>query len=151
MVACGDQFKVRLDLAGDFKVVVKPDIVYFPHWDKDYLVKSSAMLLHTGFVTNPRQHLDIGRPLTANETFSLAYLNIGSDNLVTITHKQRFTADEQVDDHAREGIVSRQAEGRTMVTHVQCEHVILIPEDRGDFFPKTSCLTDAEFYIRRSK
>jgi hypothetical protein len=130
LIACRDQFKIRLDFGDDFKFVVKPDIIYFPHQNKDYLVKSSAMLLPEKFVVDPRQYIASGRRLTANESYSLAYLNISSDDLVTIVHKQRFTADERLDAHARKGTLVREAEGRTLVTHVRCEHIILVPASR---------------------
>lgn len=132
LIARGDQFKIRLDFAAGFRIVVKPDIIYFPHQGKDYVVKSSAMLLPTRFVVNHQQYLEVSRPLTANEAYSLVYLNIGSDNLAIIVHKQRFAADKQVDKHVREGTVSHQCQDRTTVTLVQCKHFILVPENRGD-------------------
>jgi hypothetical protein len=132
LIACGDQFKVRLDLTDDFKIVLKPDIIYFPHQAKDYLVKSSAMLLPTEFIFDPRRYLAEGRPLSTCEGYSLCYLNIGSDNTLTIIGEPRFIADERVDAHVREGTVSRQAEGRTLVTRVECAHAILVPEKRAN-------------------
>jgi hypothetical protein len=126
--SCGDQFKIRLDLTDDFKIVVKPDIIYFPYEHKDYLVKSAATVLPTEFVMNPASYLSGGTPLFDHQAFSLAYLNIGSDKLVTIVHKQRFRADKQVDDHIREGTLMHGDEGRTGVSGVECDHTILVPE-----------------------
>jgi hypothetical protein len=130
LIACGDQFKVRLDLTDDFQFVLKPDIVYFPYQAKDYLVKSSAMLLPTAFVTDPQRYVAAGQTPTANRNYCLSYLSIGSDKTLTIIGKPRFMADEQVDEHIREGAVSRQDEGRTLVTQLECTHVFLIPETR---------------------
>ena len=130
LVACGDQFKVRLDFSDDFKVIVKPDIIYFPDQGRDYLVKSSAMLLPTPFVNDPLRCVAAGRPILSNEEFSLTYLNVGSDGRVTIIHKQRFMADRKVSGRVLEGTVSHSAEGPTMVTQVQCEHAILIPDGK---------------------
>ena len=125
--SCGDQFKIRLELADDFKMVVRPDIVYFPYEGREYLVKSAAMLLPSELALDPSGYVQGGKPVTEHQAFSLAYVNIGSDNLVSIIHKQRFRADEKVDDHVNKGTVMRQDEGRTMVTRVQCDHTILIP------------------------
>lgn len=127
LVACGDQFKVRLDVTKDFRIVLKPDIIYFPHQAKDYLVKSSAMLLPTAFVTDPRKYLAKGHPLTANNDYCLTYLNIGSDNRLTLIGKPRFIADKRIDKHVQEGTVSRPAEGHTLVTQIECAHVFLVP------------------------
>jgi hypothetical protein len=132
LMGCGDQFKLRLDLEDDFKIVLKPDIIYFPHHTKNYMVKSSAMLLPTEFVFDPQRYVAAGQTLTANKGYSLCYLNIGSDNVLTIIGKPRFIADGRVDEHIREGTVSRRAEGRTLVTHLECAHVILVPEKRAN-------------------
>jgi hypothetical protein len=126
--ACGDQFKIRLEFVDDFKIVVKSDIIYFPYEHKDYLVKSGATVLPTEFVMNPAGYLSGGTPLFDHQDFSLAYLNIGSDKLVTIVHKQRFRADKQVDDHIREGTLMHLDEGRTGVSRVECDHTILVPK-----------------------
>jgi hypothetical protein len=77
---------------------------------------------------NPASYLSGGTPLFDHQAFSLAYLNIGSDKLVTIVHKQRFRADKQVDDHIREGTLMHGDEGRTGVSGVECDHTILVPE-----------------------
>ena len=129
LIGCGDQFKVRLDIADELGIVIRPDIVYFPHRGKDYLIKSSAMLLPTTFVADPRGYLATGRPLSANSTYSTTYLNVGSDNVTTIIGKQRFSADKTVDVHVSEGEVSRRNEGPTLVTRIRCAHVVLAPED----------------------
>ncbi len=123
----GDQFKMRLDFADDFKVVIKPDIIYFPYEHKDYLIKSAAMVLPTDFVLDPSDYLRDGKPLFDHEIFSLAYLNIGSDNSLTIVHKQRFKTDKRLDDHIREGTLARGSEGHVGVTRVYCDYDILIP------------------------
>jgi hypothetical protein len=128
LIACGDQFKIRLDLTEDFKIVLKPDIIYFPYQTRDYLVKSSAMLLPTEFVDDPRRYLTKGRSFTANNEYCLSYLNIDSDKRLTIIGKPRFIADKHIDDHVQEGTVSRPAEGHTLVTQVSCAHVFLLPE-----------------------
>jgi len=130
LVACGDQFKVRLDFSDDFKIIVKPDIIYFPDQGLDYLVKSSAMLLPTPFVTDPLRYGAAGRPILSNEEFSLTYLNVGSDGRVTIIHKQRFMTDREVNGRVWEGAVSHSDEGPTRVTQVQCAHAILIPDGK---------------------
>ncbi len=130
--AWGDQFKLRLDLADDFRIVLKPDIIYFPHQARDYLVKSSAMLLPIELVSDPRRYLTRGRPLTACKRYSLSYLNIGSDNKLTIIGKPRFIADEQIDEQIREGTFNRHAEGRTLATQLDCPHVVLVPEARAN-------------------
>ena len=129
LVGRGDQFKIRLDIADELRIVIKPDIVYFPHRGKEYLIKSSAMLLPTAFVSDPHGYLATGRPLFANSTYSTTYLNIGSDNVTTIIGKQRFIADKTVDEHVSEGEVNHRNEGRTLVTHIRCAHVVLAPED----------------------
>ena len=108
---------------------MKPDIVYFPYQVREYPVKSSAMLLPSEFALDPNKYIQGGKPLTENQSYSSAYLNIGSDDLVTIVHKQRFTAHEPLYSHKREGTVARTAEGRTMVTNIKCDHTILVPEE----------------------
>jgi hypothetical protein len=127
--AYGDQFKILLTFSKDFRVVVKPDIVYFPFQGREFLVKSSAMLLPSEFAVNPNKYIQRGRPFTENQFFSSTYLNIGSDGLVTIIHKQRFAANEQINSHTSEGTLDCHAEGRTIVTNIRCNHDILVPED----------------------
>ena len=129
LIGCGDQFKVRLDLADDFGIVVKPDIVYFPHHGKDYMIKSSAMLLPSAFVADPYGYLATGRPLSDNSTFSTTYFAIGSDKVTTILGKQRFFADKAIDSHVSEGEINHRNEGRTLVTHIRCAHAVLVPAD----------------------
>jgi hypothetical protein len=127
--SCGDQFKIMLNPADNFKVIVKPDIIYFPYQHKDYLVKSAAMVLPTEFVRDPSHYIQNGGPLFDHQDFSLAYLNIASDNLLTIVHKQRFVADETRDDHIREGTLLHSDEGGVGVTRVYCEHSLLFPSN----------------------
>lgn len=139
--AFGDQFKVRLTFAEDFKIIMKPDIIYFPETGKDFLIKSPAMILPTEFAVNPRQYGQTGRPVIANKTFSLVYLNIGSDNLLTIVQAQRFSADESIDRRLErsigaseptplfEGYQDLESAPGTTVTRLECDYTILAPED----------------------
>lgn len=126
--SCGDQFKIRLDFTKDFQMIVKPDIIYFPDEYKNYLVKSSSMLLPTEFVADPNEYAGKNRPLVANEIFSLAYLNIGSDNILVIIHKQHAKVGIKVDDHAHQGTFTHQGTHQTQITRVACNHTILVPE-----------------------
>jgi hypothetical protein len=127
--AWGDQFKMRLDLSATFQIVIQPDIVYFPHQDRDYLVKSAPVLLPSDLAADPQAYVAGGRPLTANENYSVAYLNVSAAGQLTIVSKQRFTANTPLDDHVREGRLSRDAEGRTSVTRIPCTPLFLVPED----------------------
>jgi hypothetical protein len=137
--ALGDQFKVRLNLAEDFQVIMKPDIIYFPEVGQDFLIKSSAMVLPTQFALNPRQYVQTGRPLIANKTFSMAYLNIGADNLLTIVQKQHFSVDETIEKSLErsvrvseptprfEGHQNLRNDTGTVVTRLECDYRILVP------------------------
>jgi hypothetical protein len=125
---CGDQFKILLTFSRDFLIVVKPDIVYFPYQGREYLIKSSSMVLPSEFAVAPNKYIQGGKPLTENQSYSVVYLNIGSDDLLTIVHKQRFMARQPLDAHAGDITVAQTAEGRTMVTNIECEHTVLVPE-----------------------
>jgi hypothetical protein len=123
----GDQFKILLKFSSDFRLIMKPDIVYFPYEGRQYLVKSSAMLLPSRFAFAPDRYIRDGKPLTENQSYSLVYLNIGSDDLLTIVHQPRFTilsaqVGKQRDD------TSSTTDPRTGVTNIKCDHTILIPE-----------------------
>ena len=138
----GDQIKIRLTLAEDFKIIARPDIIYFPQASSGFVVKSSAMILPTAFVTDPEQYVQTGRPVIANTSFSLAYLNLDSDGMLTIVHKERFTLRESLERTlARSLSVSeptprflghqlRQADSPAGATRVHCEYTVLIPQDR---------------------
>jgi hypothetical protein len=137
--ALGDQFKVRLDLSEDFQLIMDPDIVYFPEEGKEFLIKSSAVVLPTQCALNPRQYVRTSRPLIANRTFSLAYLNIGADKSLTIVHKQIFSADESVEKGLERSIWASEPTPRfeaqqnlrnhpgTLVTRLECDYTILVP------------------------
>lgn len=137
--AIGDQFKIRLNFSHKFKISMKPDIIYFPEAGRDFLIKSSTMVLPTEFVLNPEQYIQTDRPLIANDTFSLAYLNIGSDNLLTIVHKQRFSINERMEEVLRRSIdashptpllhghQNRPDDSATEVTRLECEYTVLVP------------------------
>ena len=123
----GDQFKILLKFSSDFRLVMKPDIVYFPYDGRQYLVKSSGMLLPSRLASAPNRYIRDGKPLTENQSYSVVYLNIGSDDLLTIVHQPRFTilsapVGKQRDD------TSSTTEPRTGVTNIKCDHTILIPE-----------------------
>lgn len=125
--ACGDQFKVRIDLTTDFTIVLKPDIIYFPYQRTRYLVKSASMVLPTSFASDPTRYVESGIAVTNNQAFSLAYLNIDAEGLLTIVHKERFKADKKVDNRVSEGKLVFQAAGPTRVTRLKCGHTILVP------------------------
>jgi hypothetical protein len=139
--ALGDQFKVRLTFAEDLRIIVKPDIIYFPERGKDFLIKSSEMILPTEFAVDPKQYVRTGRPVIANKTFSLVYLNIGADNLLTIVHKQRLSVNESIERSLEraisasepvprfEGNQNFQRDPNTMVTRLECDYAILVPEN----------------------
>ena len=136
----GDQFKVRLEFYEDFKVILKPDTIYFPETGKDFLIKSSTMILPTEFALNPKKYLAEAKPLIANKTFSLVYLHIGSDGGLTIVHKQRYSADEDIDKALErsiavsaptarfEGWQASPSDWPTGVTRLECDYTILVPE-----------------------
>jgi hypothetical protein len=140
--ALGDQFKVRLTFAEDFRIIVKPDIVYFPERGKDFLIKSSATILPTEFAVDPTLYARTSRPVIANRDFSLVYLNIGADNLLTIVHKQRFSINESVEVSLErsmrvseptprfEGHQSLQGDPNTTVTQIECDYAILVPDEK---------------------
>jgi hypothetical protein len=140
--ALGDQFKVRLTFAEDFRIIVKPDIVYFPERGKDFLIKSSATILPTEFAVDPTLYARTGKPVIANKTFSLVYLNIGADNSLTIVHKQRFSVNESVEVSLErsmrvseptprfEGHQSLQGDPNTTVTQIECDYAILVPDEK---------------------
>lgn len=125
--AGGDQFKILLKFSSDFRLIMKPDIVYFPHEGRQYLVKSSAMLLPSRFAFAPDRYIRDGKPLTENQSYSLVYLNIGSDDLLTIVHQPRFTVLGAQVGNQRDD-TSSTSESRTGVTNIKCDHTILIPE-----------------------
>ncbi len=127
LVPCGDQFKLRLEPALGFAIVIKPDIVYFPNDGRDYLVKSSQMLLPLDFVRDPHAYLQAPTPLTESRDFAVSYLNVSSDNQLTIVYTHRATADVQVTDRIREGRLARKQQGPTSVTCFRCRHTILVP------------------------
>jgi hypothetical protein len=124
----GDQFKVRMEIDDGFRLIIKPDIVYFPHRGKDYLIKSSSMLLPSEFVADPAAYLASGRSLSVSSTYSAAYFNIDSDDAVTIVGKRRFVADKSAVLHVSEGEVGREDESPTRVTRIRCAHAILAPD-----------------------
>jgi hypothetical protein len=140
--SCGDQFKVRLELNDDFKVVVKPDNVCFGPRGTDFLIKSAAMILPTEFVLKPKEYLVDGKPLIANKNFSIVYLNISSNRSLTIVHKQRYSALEDIDRALErsitasaatarfEGWQDRRSDSVTGVTRLECDCTILVPEAR---------------------
>jgi hypothetical protein len=138
--AFGDQFKVRLVFSSGFSLIIKPDIVYFPQDKRGFLVKSAGMVVPTEFANNPAQYLQTGKPLIANKTFSLAYLAIDSNGLLTIAHQQCFSADESVEENLVrsfsvseptprfKGYLDRQSGPKTMVTRLECDLAVLVPE-----------------------
>jgi len=138
--ARGDQFKLRLSLSEQLTMIMKPDIVYFPDDGRDFLAKSSSMILPADLVAHPLRYAVAGRPLVANETFSLAYLSIASDGLLTIVHKRRFSLAESLSDNLERaarsaeatprfmGRQGRQEDGPTMVTRLACPYAFLVPE-----------------------
>ena len=127
LIGIGDQFKLRLQFE-DIALVIRPDIIFFPDDSRDYLVKSSAMLLPADFSADPLSYAGTGRPFIENSAFSLAYINVDSDNLATIVHKLRYAAAGQPDPYGTVGELTREQEGPTLVTRVQCEQAILVPE-----------------------
>jgi hypothetical protein len=137
--ACGDQFKVRLELHQAFKLVLKPASVSCPESGKGFLIMSSAMILPTAFVLNPKRYVKHATPLIANKTFSLAYLTVGSDQTLTIVHKQRYSADESAHRALKRAIAlsaptarfeARQAirpDPPAAITRLECDYAILVP------------------------
>ena len=125
--ACGDQFKIKLDLADTIKMVVKPSVVYFGHERNRFLVKSASMLLPSELVNDPAAYAAGNKALVDNLQFSQTYLNICSDNTLTIVSKQRCMVKRKSDSSVHQGTVLRSEEGRTLVTCVQCPHTILMP------------------------
>jgi hypothetical protein len=128
LIAAGDQFKLMLGFAGDLRMVLKPDIIYFPDRDRQYLIKSSAMLLPADFASDPERYAHSGRPFVENQAFCRAYVNIDSKGRLTIVHKLRYATHIGQDKPVREGVLSRAHEGPTLVTQVHCEQGILVPQ-----------------------
>lgn len=127
LIGGGDQFKARLDIAEGCWLVFKPDIIYFPDDGRDWLVKSSAMLLPAEFITEPAAYARSGRPFVESRAWHLAYLNIDAGGRLTIAHRQHFALDASAGGSVREGALARGGEGRWTVTRLHCEHRILIP------------------------
>jgi len=127
LIRLGDQFKLRLQF-GEVQLVIRPDIIFFPDRDRDYLVKSSAMLLPADFASDPVGYARTGRPFIDNHTFSRAYVNVDSDNLVTIVHTLRYAAAGRPTESGLTGALSHEEEGKPLVTRVYCKQTILIPE-----------------------
>lgn len=139
----GDQFKLRLRLSDSFTFIMRPDIVYFPDDGRAFLVKSAPMMLPTAFAADPRAYAEVGRPLVANTTFSVAYLNLDSDGLLTLVHTQRFSLDEDQSDALQRaaataaptphflGRQARQQDPPTAVTQMTCEYDLLAPAAEG--------------------
>ncbi len=138
--AFGDQFKVRLAFSSNFFMIVKPNIVYFPEEERDFLVKSAGLVLPTEFANNPAQYLHTGKPLIANRTFSLVYLAIDSDGHLTIAYQPCYSADESIEDNLIrsfsvseptprfKGVHNRKTGPGTMATRLRCDYAILVPE-----------------------
>ena len=63
-----------------------------------------------------------------SELFSLAYLNIVSDNILVIIHKQHARVGTKVDDHSHQGTFTHQGTHQIQITRVACNHTILVPE-----------------------
>lgn len=138
--AQGDQFKVRLLLASDFGLVIKPDIVFFPEAGKAFLVKSSPMILPTALIQDPRGYPYGERPLVANRRFSLVYLALDDTGRLTLTYQDRFSLQESLEhsllramsaDHPTprfQGHQSQHETPSTAVTHVQCDYTLLVPK-----------------------
>ena len=123
----GDQFKVRIVLAKEFAMILSPDIIYFPHQHRDYVIKTSAMLLPTDLARDPAQFASSGARLIDSAYFSLSYLSVASDGELIIVHKDWSQADDGHNDGLREGTKLYGKEGRTKTTVVRCQHSILIP------------------------
>ena len=136
-----DQFKIRLEFCDTFKVIFKPVNIRFGNGGTDFQVKSSVMILPTEFASKPKEYLAAGdKPLIANRTFSLAYLNINSNRTLTIVHKQCYSALEDIDKAIERSIwasvPTAQFEGwqvnsstpTTGVTRLECDYTILMPD-----------------------
>jgi hypothetical protein len=126
---CGDQCKLLLTLTPEFRIVMRPDITYFPRTGREYLVKSSTMLLPSAFASDPMNYIRGGKALTDDRCYSSTWLNIGSDDLLTIIHKRRFMTRELVNRPARKSRAAPPCEEQTLVTNIRCEHVILVPTE----------------------
>jgi hypothetical protein len=136
----GDQFKIRLTFAADLAMIVKPDIVFFPEAGRDFLVKSAAMILPTDFACDPIKYAQTDRPMVANKAFSLAFINIGADGLLTIVYKQRFSAQESLERSLARSFVpseptprfvghqDRQNDADARATRLACDYTILAPQ-----------------------
>jgi hypothetical protein len=135
----GDQFKLRLTFGDDLHIILRPDIIYFPDDERDFLVKSSAMVLPTALARDPWRYAATGRPLVANTSFGVSYLNLDSTGLLTIIHTPRFAVQESTED-ALERVaavaepaapfVGRRcdtADGHSQVTRVTCQYELLLP------------------------
>lgn len=127
LAAQGDQFKLRLMFGEDFAMILKPSLVYFPHQGREYVVKSSAMLLPAEFAADPLRYVESGRRLVENTSFSLAYLTIDSNGRLLITHKRRFEAAGETTAGVREGAIRREEEGPTELTVLHCAYTLLAP------------------------
>jgi hypothetical protein len=142
----GDQFKARLEFSKSHDttrtttLIMQPDIIYFPHSGRDFLIKSSAMILPAAFCRDPFGYGLTGRPLIAHTHFSLAYLNLDSEGLLTIVHTQRFTLNETVEQAVERAMAvsqpvapfmgrqSRSSDAPTGVTQARCAFTLLAPE-----------------------
>jgi hypothetical protein len=137
--ARGDQFKIRLNLAADFYLIIKPDIIFFPAAGRDFLVKSAPMILPSALAQDPGGYLRSARPLIANQDFSLVYLAIGSDGSLTIVQKQRFSIQESLENNLHRsfsvshptarftGHRHRDQDPHTQVTRIPCDYTLLAP------------------------
>ena len=125
----GSNFKIRLTFEDNIILLIKPDIIYFTNNDTEFIVKSSQLLLPTGFVSDMRKYINANDEFTSDEEFGTSYISVMSSGKVIIYHVSDSIADNIINRHVRKNTFDYSFNSKELLREYAANIEILVPGD----------------------